>query len=69
MMDDIEEMLEACEGQAELDDATRGPSTPRKPTFNKWERDFLESIREQFDDRGRLSERQKEILEGLYERC
>jgi hypothetical protein len=66
---DTGEMLEACEEQAELDDATRGPSTPRKPTFNKWEHDFLESIREQYEERGFLTEKQEEILERLYERC
>lgn len=66
---DAGEMLDACEEQAEFDDATRGPSTPRKPTFNKWERDFLESIRERYEERGSLSDRQMEILEGLYERC
>jgi len=66
---DVEEMLEACEAQVELDNATRGPSTPRKPTFNKWEHDFLESIREQFDSRGSLSERQEEILLKLYDKC
>ena len=66
---DVEEMLAACEAQVEFANATRGPSPPRKPTFNKWEHDFLESIREQFDSRGSLSERQEEILQKLYDKC
>lgn len=67
---DVEEMLEACETQVEFDNATAGSaSTPRKPTFNKWEHDFLESIRDQFENRGTLSERQEEILQKLYDKC
>lgn len=66
-MSRIEDMLNTCECSAELDD-TDSAATPRKRTFTKWERDFLESIREQWDDRGRLSERQEEILTQLYDK-
>ena len=34
--------------------------------LNDWEREFIESISEQFDNRGSLSPKQKEILEKLY---
>ena len=66
---DTSKMLASCEEQAGFDDATRGPSTPRKPTFNKWERDFLESIQEQYDARGSLTDKQMGTLEDLYARC
>lgn len=31
-----------------------------------WELNFLESITQQFEDRGSLSERQMEVLERIY---
>ena len=31
-----------------------------------WETNFMESVTEQFDSSGRLSERQQEILEKIY---
>lgn len=37
---------------------------PRKLT--KWELDFTASLREQFDRKGWLSDRQIEILERIY---
>lgn len=45
-------MLDACENEA------RG--------LSDWERNFVESIREQFDNRGDLSEKQTDILERIY---
>ena len=63
----IEDMLRACEDAAAFDD-TDSAATPRKRTFNKWERDFLESVREQFDERGRLSDRQEQVLMRLYDK-
>lgn len=65
--DRIEDMLDACEKAAEFDDLDT-PSTPRRRTFTKWERDFLESVRDQWDDRGTLSARQEEILTDLYDK-
>lgn len=35
-------------------------------TLTTWELDFLTSIRDQFDQRGRLTERQFEKLESIY---
>lgn len=34
--------------------------------LSPWEDAFIESLREQFSERGRISERQAEILEGIY---
>jgi hypothetical protein len=34
--------------------------------LSKWEDNFLDSIREQFEERGSLSDRQFEILERIY---
>jgi hypothetical protein len=34
--------------------------------LTKWEEDFLESVGEQFEERGHLSERQMEIVERIY---
>jgi uncharacterized membrane-anchored protein len=34
--------------------------------LTKWEQDFIESISEQFAERGSLSDKQEEILERIY---
>ncbi len=34
--------------------------------LTKWEEQFIESLTEQFEERGHLSERQMEILERVY---
>ena len=34
--------------------------------LTKWEGDFVESIKDQFEDYGSLSPRQEEILERIY---
>lgn len=34
--------------------------------LTKWEEDFMESITEQFEERGSISDRQEEILERIY---
>ena len=47
----IQQMLSYCEDTLNL---------------TNWEEDFIESIRDQFDERGSLSERQAEILEKIY---
>lgn len=48
----IQEMLEALE-------------TPSKE-LTKWEENFLESLAEQFEKRGTLSDRQFEILDRIH---
>lgn len=49
----IEHMLNACQEVAH-----------RK--LSKWEQDFIESISSQYEERGRLSEKQCEVLERIY---
>lgn len=39
--------------------------TPSK-TLTKWEESFVESLQEQFDAKGSLSDRQLEILDRIY---
>lgn len=34
--------------------------------LSKWEQDFMDSITEQFEERGSISDRQEEILELIY---
>lgn len=34
--------------------------------LSKWEGDFVESVAEQFEERGSISDRQEEILERIY---
>jgi uncharacterized membrane-anchored protein len=34
--------------------------------LTKWEEDFIESVTDQFERRGTLSDRQAEILEKIY---
>ena len=48
----IARMLQACD-----DDTDR---------LSKWEADFIESIAEQYEERGTLSDKQTEILERIY---
>ena len=48
----IADWLERCEGEAR--------------NLTDWERNFLESVQEQFDRSGHLSEKQIEILERIY---
>jgi hypothetical protein len=37
--------------------------------MTEWERNFLESITEQFEQRGSLSEKQIEVVERIYCKC
>jgi len=50
--EDIEWMLNAIQENAR--------------NLSKWERDFIESVAEQFGNRGTLSERQLEIVDRIY---
>ena len=38
----------------------------RNCPFTAWEKEFVESIYEQWDDKGWLSERQKEVLQKIW---
>jgi hypothetical protein len=35
----------------------------------EWEYEFMESVEEQFKERGTLSDKQIDILEGIYEKA
>jgi hypothetical protein len=65
--DTIKEWLEACEGASTVTKSNGGPG------YSKWEQDFLESIREQFDEKRNdrkhpLSGKQLVKLHQLYDR-
>ena len=50
--DAIERMLVSCEENSH--------------GLTKWEANFIDSLRTQFEERGALSERQVEILDRIY---
>ena len=54
----IVEAIEDCENALP---ATNCP-------FTKWERDFVESVSEQWEDKEFLSERQQEVLGRIWEK-
>ena len=41
---------------------------PEQRRMSQWEQNFLDSVTEQYDSRGSLSEKQMEILERLWVR-
>ena len=53
-MEDVETILSDCES--------------RKSKLSPWEADFIASIREQFDRRGSISEKQSEVLNKIWDR-
>jgi hypothetical protein len=57
-----EKMLEDCESAATVSIKNGGPD------YDMWELDFLASIRDQFDERGRLTDVQRGKLEELWEK-
>lgn len=56
------EMLTDCENVANIPKERGGPG------FNEWEKEFLESLREQFDRNGSLTDKQLEKLEELWDK-
>ena len=56
--DRITELLEDCVSV----------STVQNCPFSKWEIDFIESVEEQFSERGSLTEKQTEILEKIWDK-
>ena len=52
--DDIEQLIEDCE--------------TRESRLTDWERNFIDSIKNQFIERGSLSEKQTERLNEIWER-
>lgn len=63
---EIEDLLIDCESAADFDDRHNNAATPRNATLNKWERDFITSIRDQFDSSGMVSVRQLEKLKQIH---
>ena len=45
-----------------------GICNDRFADLSKWEQDFIESITEQFEERGTLSDRQVEKLNQIYDK-
>ena len=62
MDNEVESILEDCENVMNVSRSAGGPG------FTTWEKDFLESIREQYDMRGTLSDRQQEILQEIWDK-
>lgn len=53
---DIETMLDDC----------NEAKTARNSPFTPWEKEFIESVSEQFDERHTLSDKQTETLENIW---
>lgn len=53
-MDDTEQLIADCEA--------------RETKLSEWEAGFVQSIREQFNRKGSLSEKQLETLEKIWEK-
>lgn len=47
-----------------IEDMLNVLETPRKQ-LTKWEEDFVESVKEQFEERGTLTDKQVEVLEKI----
>ncbi len=56
--DEIEQALEDCES------AMTAVNCP----FTKWEQEFIESVRDQYFESGGLSEKQRIILRGIWDK-
>jgi len=54
--EDIEDMINSCESMLGQD------------MFNRWEEEFIESIRDHYEDDGGITQAQREKLEELYEK-
>lgn len=54
MINETDQLIADCEARSEK--------------LSEWEANFIQSIREQFDRRGTLSERQEEILNEIWDK-
>lgn len=61
-MASTEEMLDDVESAKEVSPKRGGLA------ISNWESEFIDSIREQFDDRGTLTEKQKNVLRKIWDR-
>lgn len=59
---DIREMLDDCESAKDIPRSRGGPG------FNDWEKEFLESVVDQFDTEGSLSRKQESVLTRMWEK-
>ncbi len=57
-LEEIDDVLSECQSALE---ASNCP-------FSDWERDFIESVTDQFDRKGSLSEKQRETLKKIWEK-
>lgn len=53
--------------QEALDDCFNAITTRNCP-FTDWEKEFLESVSEQWDERQRLSEKQRDTLKDIWDK-
>lgn len=53
--------------EAALEDCETAMSASNCP-FTQWEKEFIESIGEQFDERGGLTTKQEQILEKIWDK-
>lgn len=60
--EDIQRYLDDCENVRNIIKENGGPG------FTKWEKDFLDSVKEQFDDQGKLPYKQARILKEMWNR-
>lgn len=61
-MADVERMLQDIDEAAGVDPRRGGLK------LSAWEEEFIESIKEQFEDRGTLTDKQKAKLSEIWER-
>lgn len=62
LMEDIVQMLDDCDSVKDIDAAHGGPG------FNDWEKERLDDYREYFERNSYLTEKQLNILKGLWNR-
>lgn len=60
-------MIEREEIQQMLEDCNEARTCSNSP-FSPWEKEFIESVTDQFDQRGSLSPKQLDILGGLWDK-
>lgn len=60
--DDIRQMISDCSN------VWRVPVENGGPGFSKWELDFLESITDQFSERGSLTKKQIDKLKNIWDK-
>ncbi len=61
-MNDAQDMVEDCLNVLHIAKSRGGPG------FNKWERDFIESVSEQLGEGRGLTDKQYDTLENLWNR-